>query len=79
MIVLGQRGSRVVDMVKKYPVFAALCLASAIGVLLFGLAGVAKLIPLDPLVLANCSGQLIPDSILSFSSATTGGMPSLNV
>ena len=26
-----------------------------------------------------CSGQLIPDSILSFSSATTGGMPSLNV
>jgi hypothetical protein len=28
---------------------------------------------------SKCSGQLIPDSILSFSSATTGGMPSLNV
>ena len=53
MIVLGQRGSKVVDIVNKYPVFAALCLASAIGVLLFGLAGVAKVIPLDPLVLAN--------------------------
>ncbi|WP_404362548.1 hypothetical protein [Marinobacter sp.] len=26
-----------------------------------------------------CSGQLTPNSILSFSSATTGGMPSLNV
>jgi len=26
-----------------------------------------------------CSGQLIPDSILSFSSAITGGMPSLKV
>lgn len=39
--------------VKRYPVFAALCLASAIGVLFFGLAGVAKMIPLDPLVLAN--------------------------
>ncbi|WP_165495842.1 acyl--CoA ligase [Marinobacter halodurans] len=26
-----------------------------------------------------CSGQLIPDSILRFSSAATGGMPSLNV
>ncbi|CAO1664376.1 hypothetical protein NYA30BAC_02286 [Halomonas sp. NYA30] len=26
----------------------------------------------------NCSGQLIPDSNLRFSSATTGGMPSLN-
>ncbi|MBK1887083.1 DNA phosphorothioation-associated putative methyltransferase [Marinobacter sp. DY40_1A1] len=29
--------------------------------------------------LDGCSGQLIPDSILSFSAATTGGMPSLNV
>lgn len=26
-----------------------------------------------------CSGQLIPDSILRFSSAATGEMPSLNV
>jgi len=26
-----------------------------------------------------CSGQLIPDSILRFSSAATGGMPPLNV
>jgi len=25
-----------------------------------------------------CSGQLIPDSILRFSSAATGEMPSLN-
>jgi hypothetical protein len=25
-----------------------------------------------------CSGQLIPDSNLRFSSATTGGMPPLN-
>ena len=30
-------------------------------------------------LVGKCSGQLIPDSILSFSSATTGGMPSLNV
>ncbi|MBK1873929.1 hypothetical protein FE848_11900 [Marinobacter sp. 1-3A] len=30
-------------------------------------------------VVLKCSGQLIPDSVLSFSSATTGGMPSLNV
>ena len=29
--------------------------------------------------LCLCSGQLIPDSILRFSSAATGGMPSLNV
>ena len=29
--------------------------------------------------LSQCSGQLIPDSILSFSSAITGGRPSLNV
>jgi hypothetical protein len=28
---------------------------------------------------AMCSGQLIPDSILRFSSAATGEMPSLNV
>lgn len=27
----------------------------------------------------DCSGQLIPNSNLRFSSATTGGMPSLNV
>ena len=27
---------------------------------------------------ARCSGQLIPDSILRFSSAATGEMPSLN-
>ncbi len=27
---------------------------------------------------ANCSGQPIPDSGLSFSSATAGGSPSLN-
>ena len=27
----------------------------------------------------GCSGQLIPDSILRFSSAATGGMPPLNV
>ena len=26
----------------------------------------------------QCSGQLIPDSILRFSSAATGEMPSLN-
>jgi len=29
-------------------------------------------------ILSSCSGQLIPDSNLRFSSATTGGMPSLN-
>ena len=29
--------------------------------------------------LYSCSGQLIPDSILRFSSAATGEMPSLNV
>ena len=28
---------------------------------------------------SSCSGQLIPDSILRFSSAATGEMPSLNV
>jgi len=28
---------------------------------------------------SGCSGQLIPDSILRFSSAATGEMPSLNV
>jgi len=26
----------------------------------------------------GCSGQLIPDTKLSFSSATAGGIPSLN-
>jgi putative ATP-dependent endonuclease of OLD family len=30
-------------------------------------------------ITAHCSGQLIPDSILRFSSAATGEMPSLNV
>lgn len=27
---------------------------------------------------SNCSGQLIPDTALSFSSATAGASPSLN-
>ncbi|RRW40386.1 hypothetical protein EGJ52_21605 [Pseudomonas luteola] len=31
-----------------------------------------------PLVLKECSGQLIPDTVLNFSSATAGGSPSLN-
>lgn len=31
-----------------------------------------------PIAVTDCSGQLIPDSNLRFSSATTGGMPSLN-
>ena len=35
--------------------------------------------PGSPTPRSSCSGQLTPDSILSFSSATTGGMPSLNV
>jgi len=50
----------------------------------------SSLIPLGPRYLedkitdlscagvACCSGQLIPDSILRFSSAATGEMPSLN-
>ncbi|SFI24413.1 phage/plasmid-like protein TIGR03299 [Modicisalibacter xianhensis] len=29
-------------------------------------------------VVCNCSGQLIPDSVLSFSSANAGGIPALN-
>ena len=34
----------------------------------------------DGLLIENteCSGQLIPDTVLSFSSATAGGIPSLN-
>ncbi len=50
---LDQRGRKIVVIVKRYPVFAALCVASAFGVLLFGLAGVSKIIPLDPLVPEN--------------------------
>lgn len=30
------------------------------------------------IIVMNCSGQLIPDTELSFSSATAGGSPSLN-
>lgn len=53
MAISGQKGRQNVIMVTRYPVFSALCGASALGVLLFGLAGVAKMIPLDPLVPEN--------------------------
>lgn len=38
----------------------------------------STLIFIDTNILAYCSGQLIPDTELSFSSATAGASPSLN-
>src|SRR5690606_7758108 len=53
----------------------ALCRGNPMAIFCVGVALAAPL--LHPAGMENCSGQLVPDTVLSFSSASAGAIPPL--